>query len=247
MASEVHVHLLPKLFDPESLHGGTAVLIDILRASTTIVHALAAGARQVVPCGEVEQARQLALPFAPGTVLLGGERHGQRIEGFDLDNSPLKYTSDVLAGKSLIFTTTNGTRALQACQRAERVFVGAFVNRQAIVHAIHQSDRPLHLVCAGTDGKITSEDVLFAGAIAHAVRALQISPPIPDDETQLALALWQSAGEDGRLIKQVLRDSRGGLNLIELGFDQDIERSASCDLYDIVPQMNFATGAITVN
>ncbi len=246
MTSEVYVHLLPKLFEPESLRGGVAVVIDVLRASTTIIHALAAGAGQVIPCGEVETALQLAGQFSPGTVLLGGERHGKIITGFDLDNSPLKYTSEVLAGKTLIFTTTNGTRALECCQLADRILIGAFVNRQAVIDAAHADGRPWHLVCAGTDGFVSSEDVLFAGAIAEAIRGRQLNPSVPDDETQLALALWQSAGAQASQIHQILRDSRGGLNLIELGFDADIARAATCDIFDIAPEMDFATRLITV-
>lgn len=226
------------------LQGGIAVVIDILRASTTIVHALAAGAERVIPCGEVETARELAGRFANGTALLGGERHGERIAGFDLDNSPLNYTADRLGGKTLIFTTTNGTRALERCQSADRILIGAFVNRNAIVKALRDDGRPIHLVCAGTDGYVTSEDVLFAGSVAHAVRVLRETQRLPDDETQLALALWQAAHEDCGQIRQILRDSRGGLNLLELGFEADIDRSATCDLFEIVPEFDLVTQEI---
>lgn len=245
MASDVHVHLLPKLFEPASLQGGIAVVIDVLRASTTIIHALAAGADRVVPCGEVDTARQLADKFPAGRVLLGGERHGSRIAGFDLDNSPLKYTPETLSGKTLVFTTTNGTRALERCLSAERILIGAFVNRQAIINALQADGRPVHLVCAGTDGYISAEDVLFAGAIAYGVREHQPTPALPDDETQLALALWESARSVDGQVRQTLRDSRGGLNLLELGFDADIDRSATCDMFDLVPELNLATREIT--
>lgn len=245
MTSAVHVHLLPKLFEPETLQGGVAVVIDVLRASTTIIHALAAQAPSVIPCGEVEIARTVAQELPAGTVLLGGERHGERIAGFDLDNSPLKYLPEVLAGKTLVFTTTNGTRALERCQLAARVLIGAFANRRAIIETLVADGRPVHLVCAGTDGYITAEDVLFAGSIAQAVRERRGDRSIPDDETQLALALWQSTGDDPSRIRQVLRDSRGGLNLLELGFDPDIDRSATCDLFTLVPDYDLTTNVIT--
>ena len=240
-----HVHLLPKLFEPESLQGGVAVVIDVLRASTTIVHALAAQAPRVIPCGEVEIARKVAQELPTGTVLLGGERHGERIAGFDLDNSRLKYVPEVLSGRTLVFTTTNGTRALERCRHAARVVIGAFVNRQALIDVLVQDGRPVHLVCAGTDGCVTTEDVLFAGSIAHAVRERSADQSIPDDETQLALALWQTANGNPSEIRQILRDSRGGLNLLELGFDPDIDRSAQCDLFDLVPEFDLTTNVIT--
>ncbi len=245
MPSPVHVHLLPKLFEPETLRGGIAVVIDILRATTTIVHALDAQAPCVIPCSEVEIARAVAAELPPGTALLGGERHGEQIAGFDLGNSPLKYVPEVMAGKTLVFTTTNGTRALDRCRLADRVVIGAFVNRQAIINTLVADGRPVHLVCAGTDGYITAEDVLFAGSIAQAVREQRADQSIPDDETQLALALWQSARHDQTQIRQILRDSRGGLNLLELGFDHDIDRAATCDMFDLVPEYDLSTNAIT--
>src|SRR5262245_9024917 len=112
MPRRVYVHLAPELFQSGDLHDGVAVVIDVLRASTTIVQALAAGALAVIPCSEVDEAERLAARFRPGTALLGGERKGVRIAGFDLGNSPGEYTPAVLRGKTLIFTTTNGTRAL---------------------------------------------------------------------------------------------------------------------------------------
>lgn len=239
---DVSVHLLPKLVDPVSMRGGVAVVIDILRATTTIAHALAANVATLIACGEIEQAQETARQQPTGSALLGGERFGERIAGFDLDNSPLKYTPDVLAGKTLVFTTTNGTRALATCSEASRVLVGAFVNRQATIDALLKDGRRVHLVCAGSDGYITAEDVLFAGSIATALYESAGGREDADDETQLALALWQATGDSPANIRRVLRDSRGGRHLIDLGFDADIDRSSECDRfrfaaeYDKVPK-----------
>src|SRR5262245_10548300 len=125
---EVHVHLLPSLAPPGRLGGGVAVVIDVLRATTTIVHALAAGCACVRPCAEVEEARTLAGSLPAGKVLLGGERGGAPIPGFDLGNSPREYTPAVCRGLTLVLTTTNGTRALLRAAEAERVLVAAFCN-----------------------------------------------------------------------------------------------------------------------
>jgi 2-phosphosulfolactate phosphatase len=247
----IHVHLLPKLVDPASLRDGIAVVIDVLRATTTIVHALAAGVNLVIPCGEIEQAREISATTLTGTALLGGERHGQRIPGFDLDNSPLKYTSDILTGKTLVFTTTNGTRALSVCLEASRILVAAFVNRQATIDALSADGRPVHLVCAGTDGYITTEDVLFAGSVASALYKTADGRETggrstADDETQLAIALWETADRQPDAILQVLRNSRGGRNLIELGFDADIARSAECDRFDFAVEFHAAQNEIRI-
>src|SRR4051812_42560200 len=108
----IDVYLLPALVEPEALSGSTVVVIDVLRATTTIVHALAAQAVEVAPFRDVEDARRLANDLGNKAVL-GGERGGVPIPGFDLGNSPAEYTSERVAGKTVIFTTTNGTRALE--------------------------------------------------------------------------------------------------------------------------------------
>src|SRR5260221_2263163 len=125
MPRPIFVHLVPALFEPADLRGGVAVVIDVLRATSTIVHALAAGAKAVIPCGEIDEARQVAARSPAGSVLLGGERKGLRIPGIDLGNSPTDYTPDVVTGKKIIFTTTNGTRALIRARDARRGAVGA--------------------------------------------------------------------------------------------------------------------------
>src|SRR5262245_56341394 len=109
---ELHVHLTPDLVAPERLAGGVAVVVDVLRATTTIVHALAAGCCSVRPCATVEEARALADALPAGKVLLGGERDGVPLPGFDKGNSPGEYTPEACKGTTLVLTTTNGTRAL---------------------------------------------------------------------------------------------------------------------------------------
>ena len=158
----------------EDLRGGIAVVIDLLRATTTIIAGLAGGARSVLPCGDIETAKRVAAGFPVGSVLLGGERGGVRIEGFDLDNSPLAYTAERVGGKIIVFTTTNGTAALLRSQAADRVLVGSLVNRRAVARAIAADDSSVHVVCAGTDGHVTAEDVLAAGAIAMPTRGRDI-------------------------------------------------------------------------
>src|SRR5947199_9745820 len=106
---DVQVHLLPCHAPPGRLAGGIAVVIDVLRATTTIVHALAAGCTAVRPCATVEEARELAGQMRVGRVLLGGERGGVPLPGFDLGNSPREYTAKLCRGTTLVMTTTNGT------------------------------------------------------------------------------------------------------------------------------------------
>lgn len=239
MVRDIRVHLLPVLFEPDDVRGGVAVILDILRASTTIVHALANGASAVIPTLTVEDARTHAGAFASRTdYLLGGEREGVLIDGFDLDNNPFAYSADVVAGKTVIFTTTNGTKALHRAAAAQRILIGSFVNLQAVVDVLAEDRRPIHLVCAGTKGKITSEDVLCAGAIID--RLLQEfgqrDEQLVDDQAQLALAAYVHATATEHGLRQALRNSFGGRNCRRLGFDTQIDRAATCDMFDLVPE-----------
>jgi 2-phosphosulfolactate phosphatase len=235
MPREVNVHLLPRHFEPDELRGGIAVVIDVLRASTTIVTALANGARRIVPCGDVDMAKRVSAGFAPGEALLGGERGGVRIAGFDLDNSPAAYTSDRVAGKTIVFTTTNGTAALLRAQQADRVLIGSLVNRQALVREIAGDDRAVHLVCAGTVGIVTAEDVLAAGAIAAELEC-GAGTSSRDDLALVAKEYWAAASSSSERLQSVLRQSRGGRNLVELGFHSDIDFAARVDSIPLVAE-----------
>ena len=244
MSRELFVHFLPTLFEPHELRGGVAVVIDLLRASTTIVHAIAAGARSVVPCLTVEDARSAAANLSSSDVVLGGERHGQSIEGFDLDNSPLRYTPEVVGGKTVVFTTTNGTRALLRCAEADRVFVGALTNLNAVVELLGGLDRPVHLVCAGTRGKITAEDVLCAGAMATAFIAATGMGRLDDDQARIAMDYYSAHVEDEVIFRGALEESIGGRDLLELRFERDLERAAAWDLFGVVPEFSAGDGRI---
>jgi 2-phosphosulfolactate phosphatase len=243
MARPILVHLLPAHFEPADLRGGVAVVIDVLRATSTIIHALAGGAASVVPCGEIDEAQKLATRFASGTVLLGGERGGLKIPGFDLGNSPREYGHRLVAGKRVIFTTTNGTRALLRASEARRVLCGALSNVGAVVQLLEGETGLVHLVCAGTDGRMTLEDVLCAGAIAHWLNLAVGDADAGDDVTVLAMSLFASCGHEydrvhGDRVLAILHQSRGGRNLIDCGLERDLADCAEVDKFDIVPELS---------
>ena len=239
---QIDVYLLPDLVDPVQLSGQTAVVIDILRATTTILHALAAGAAEVIPCLEIADAKRIAGELR-GAAILGGERSGLPIAGFDLGNSPAEYTRDRVAGKSVVFTTTNGTRAMQRCRHAGRVLIGAFVNVSAACRELADQPR-VALVCAGTDGHVTREDALLAGAIVDDLcRSTKCQL---NDQAEIAADAWQTAVRvmTDRPLGIMLRESRGGRNLIETGQENDIDLAAQIDKFDIIPQLDLASWRI---
>jgi 2-phosphosulfolactate phosphatase len=229
---DVQVHLLPSLAPAGRLAGGLALVIDVLRASTTIVHALAAGCLCVRPCAEVDEARALAGNLPAGKVLLGGERGGRPLADFDLGNSPREYTAARCKDTTLVFTTTNGTRALVRAAEAERVLIGAFVNFSAVCEQIRQDRRPLHIVCAGTDGDIAMDDTLLAGALVDCLsEAMEVRL---NDSARLA---WDCFENHGRLLRAALELSEGGMRLRELGYDEDIAAAAVVDKFALVPEL----------
>lgn len=256
---ELNVHLLPGLIEPTATAGRTVVVIDVLRATTTICHALQAGATCVVPCLEIDEARAKAEEPGireSGRCVLGGERRGLKIEGFDLGNSPIEYTSTSVGGRTVVFTTTNGTRALLRAAAADEILLGAFVNLSALA-AVLQGRERVDLLCAGTNGVVTAEDALLAGAIvdrlAQASRGRKPSDdslsqhglPILNDQALLVREAWRQVAASGRPLAAVLRDCRGGRNLIGEGFDADIDTAAKIDAVPLVPKFDAATGRIT--
>jgi 2-phosphosulfolactate phosphatase len=247
MTASLAVHFLPALVSADELAAGDVVMIDVLRASTTITQALAAGATAVVACREVEEARSIAASLPPQTAVLGGERGGLPIAGFDLGNSPAEYTHASVAGKTVVFTTTNGTLALMQCKAAARVFIGSFVNLSEVVKRL-TGERPIHLLCAGTRGQITREDVLCAGAIAELSLDGSTDESPLNDQARIAIDCWRSAVPHGARpphalageLSLALHETQGGRNLTAIGLEHDIDTAAEVDRFDFVPQLDIA-------
>lgn len=247
MDNKLNVFALPNLVTPEELAGGTVVVIDVLRASTTIAFALDAGANQVIPCLEVADAKSLASQFPREEALLAGERGGLPIAGFELGNSPSEYTPDRVGGKTILFTTTNGTRAMLRCRKADRVLIGAFVNASAIAEQLVGCEQ-IHLLCAGTEDAYSRDDILMAGLL---VDRLQRQSGILFELNAQALTArenWTSSfavpyvvGAEplpAELLAKELRRSPGGRNLVAIGLEQDIETAAEIDRLRVVPELD---------
>jgi 2-phosphosulfolactate phosphatase len=229
---DVQVHLLPELAAPGRLSGGLAVVVDVLRATTTMIYALAAGCTSVRICAEVEEAREVAGQMRMGRVLLGGERGGVRLPGFDLGNSPREYTCKVCCGTTLVFTTTNGTRACLRAIEAERALVAGFVNYSAVCEQLRQDSRPVHIICAGTEGEVSLEDTLLAGALVDYL--CEVAEVHLNDSARLA---WDCFENHGRVLVGALEIGKGGANLQGLGYDEDILAAAKVDQFTLVPEL----------
>ena len=247
MELEVHVHAEPEALERAELDGALCVVIDVLRATTTALRALEAGALGVWPCASLAEARERRAELGSEHCLLGGEREGVAPAGFDLGNSPNEYTRERVRGRAVVLTTTNGTRALAAARRAAQVWIGCFANRTAVAREVVRAarDRPLHLACAGRHGRPGPDDELCAGAIVAAL-AREGSALHAGDGAARARDAWDESLARGDALERALSATEAGSWLVGLGFAADVRAAAACDTSARVPRLSLeATAAGT--
>lgn len=228
-------------FTPAELAGAElparVVVLDVLRASSTVVEALANGARAVVPVATADEAGRIAQGIGRDSVVLCGERKGLPIEGFDLGNSPLEFDAGTVTDLTLVMTTTNGTRAFLAV--AERragaegeILAGSFLNLGAVVARLTTADASTALVCAGREGRFALEDALCAGAI---VRGLEDADARVEGNDGATAAASLAARHLPKLPK-ALAKTAAGRRLAEIGRGDDVVFCATVDRTDVVPR-----------
>ncbi|MBM4185205.1 MAG: 2-phosphosulfolactate phosphatase [Gemmatimonadetes bacterium] len=216
--------------DPPALESAVVVVVDVLRATTTLLEALANGARGVYPTASTEDAVKLAHTLGRDDTLMCGERKGARVEGFDLGNSPREFTREAVEGKRLVMSTTNGTRALTAAQHAHRLIPCAFTNLGAVARVAQGAER-LVVICAGREGRYAMDDALCAGHLLR--RVLGDAEGELNDASRAARALAGFRKPSRRLFE--LTD--GGRALLEIGLGDDLDVCAQVDRHDILAEM----------
>ena len=231
---DLDVLLTPGGLTEDALHGRAVVVVDVLRASTTVVAALENGARAVIPVADKGEAGRLAASLDGDVSLLGGERGGETIPGYQAGNSPLEYTPDAVAGRTVVLTTTNGTAAMSQARSAAEAAVGAFTNAAAAVGFLRRAldaGRPATVLCAGADGRVSLEDTLCAGLF---VTRLADPADVPglSDSAQIAAALYRGSAD--RLARSLF-GARHTQRLIALGYADDVAFAARIDATDALP------------
>jgi 2-phosphosulfolactate phosphatase len=222
--SPPEIDLLPG----RDLAGAVAVVFDVLRATSTMVTALANGAAGIWPARTIEEA--WAFKEKHPDALLGGERHGDRIEGFDLGNSPLEYGGNV-RGREIISTTTNGTIALRAVEHASSVLAASLLNNGAVaLHLRAEAPGEILLVCAGTFREAALEDILAAGMLISLLPGHALS-----DSAELALALYRQEAHD---LPNGLRRAKNGRALLAKGREAEVDWCARPSVFPLVARMN---------
>ncbi len=219
-----------KYFKPGELADKTAVIIDLLRTSSTMVTALENSCDRIIPAVSPNDAVEIK-KASGGEVLLGGEIGAQDIQGFDLGNSPLEYKEADIAEKTIVYTTANGTVAVKRCEEAQEILIGCMLNAEAVAKAALDLGRDTALVCAGTRGKFSMDDVIAAGCILD--RILRMDPSTGmDDLARVALKMYRDAAGN---IMGALQGSTHYEYLIGLGLKDDIAYCVQEDLYTVVP------------
>lgn len=235
----VDVFFSPSVVDEGAVEERTAVVIDVIRATSTVVEALSNGARAIFPTPSTEEAVKLASSLGREETLLCGERKGLKVEGFDLGNSPSEYRPDVVEGKQLIMSTTNGTRAFIAAEGADRVLAASFMNLTAVAEALADVSN-LVIVCSGRENRFALDDALCAGKLVHLLAEGREEELEFNDGGRVVwdLALKYSVDAD------FLRTTAAGKNLLKIGLEGDLELCASVDRHALVPEMKDRTIAL---
>lgn len=232
MIKELEVFTSATSFQEDEMRGKTAVMIDVLRASSTIVTALANGAKGVIPVADMGAGSRISQSMDTENILLCGEKDGEKIEGYDLGNSPFEYTPELVNGKTIILNTTNGTKALMRASHARHITAGSFLNLGSIVDYLSDKERII-LVCAGWRGRLSLEDLLCAGNIIYELTNGEL-PDTAFDGAKVAFGLYEKFGDD---IEKTVLSSNHAHRLQDIVGTEDLSYCSRVNVMDVLPVM----------
>jgi 2-phosphosulfolactate phosphatase len=217
----------------DDMKNAVVVVIDVLRATTSILEALQNGAYRIIPVSDSEQAMKLRAKYAPEPVLISGERGGLKIDGFDLGNSPVEFTVEVVSGKNIMICSTNGTKAILYASASKTVYLACFRNLLAVVDKLRQTTSDIFIVCSGKLDEFCMEDMACAGAIVDmlsmSAQEYQLS-----DSAKTARILYLNYKND---LLRLMQESEHGQYLTSLGMASDLNYCAEINISPLVPQL----------
>jgi 2-phosphosulfolactate phosphatase len=234
----IDVVFTPAGLSTGEVQGRVVFVIDILRATTSMCAALSHGAKAIIPVASTEEALRLAQTIGSTDVLLAGEKDCVRIPGFHLGNSPLEMTESSVRGKTIILTTSNGTKALLACQGAGSVYPTAAVNLSAATDKAREAleaNQQILIVCAGRDGAFSLDDAYCAGRLTAAILGDRSPRRGLNDAGIACLDLVRRYRDNW---ERPLAYSRAGRELIKQGFRDDLQEAARLDAYPMLPHFH---------
>lgn len=207
------------------------VVIDMLRATSVITTAMMNGCKEIIPCLTVEEALKIKDLLGEGYCLLGGERNAVKIAGFDLSNSPLEYSKEIIKDKTLILTTTNGTRTLLGCKAGKNILIGSMLNGSAVARKLIKENIDVVIVNAGTKGQFSMDDFICGGFIINEL--CRQNPSIElTDISKTALRIYEKYPS---ILDYIKNATHYGV-MLSLGLNKDIEYCIQKDITDIVPE-----------
>lgn len=228
---KINVIISPPNVDELYFTGKTTVIIDVLRATTTITTALINGAKEIVPVSSVEFAMKASGSMFGGQTLLGGERNTKKIDGFNLGNSPFEYKSETISGKSIILFTSNGSKAIVKSKFSEHSIICSFHNLSAVAKYLVELNKNVEILCSGRNGVFSLEDTICAGKLVTEIASLKEGIELTDSSLA-ALTLAKSLGKN---LKKMLMESEHGKILVENGFEEDIKYCSKLNSTDVIP------------
>lgn len=210
----------------------TVIVVDVLRSTSCMIEGIQNGASKIIPTSDPGEAASFVARLGSRDNLLAGESGGLKIQGFDMGNSPSEFSADKVAGRTVIMSTTNGTTAVCAVAAADLIYIGALINANAVAKKAFDSGRDILIACAGTDGKISADDLLAAGAICEEIASLSGNSLEQSDTARICR--WVYKGYlDGRVdIENSFHYSR----LEKLGFHEDLQFCFSRNTSTVVPE-----------
>lgn len=228
---KINVHYSNSHFDDLYFTGKTSVVIDVLRATTVIVTALKNGAREIIPVNTVDFAMKISGNAFGSQTILGGERNTKKVEGFNLGNSPQEYTSETVAGKSIILYTTNGSKAIVKAKFSENLFICSFNNLLSVAKYLVNLNKDVEIICSGNNSNFSLEDSVCAGRLINEMEELSDNLEV-SDSGRASLVLNKTFGKN---LLKLLKGSEHGKLLIENGFASDIKVCAQYGTVDLIP------------
>jgi len=221
--------------DELSLKDKNIVIVDVLRATTTIGVALASGAKEIIPVDNVSTAARIAK--GTGNSLLGGERNGLKVNGFNLGNSPLEYTEDVVKEKSIVVSTTNGTTSMLKSKYATNCMLASFTNLKRTINELYNTEGDLMIICSGKSGDFALEDAVCAGEIITGLLVKDNNFIIGDPEIAVCSLAIHFLGKipSSEKIMKMFSVSGSGKHLKELGLEKDLEFASKLNSNPVLP------------
>jgi len=220
-------------FQEEEVRNKTVVVIDVLRACSSMVTAFTNGAKGIIPVEDMAAASKIAANLDTKSVMLCGEKDGRKIDGYQLGNSPMEYSRGVVDGKTLIMNTTNGTKAVARAALAKRILIGCFLNAKAVVEQLHDSEGEIIIVCAGWKSRLSLEDMLCAGLIIDRL-CDGVLQPGASDGAKLAHVLFKEYENN---IEGAVSQSNHAQRLQDIAHPNDISYCSQIDQLSVVPYM----------